>query len=95
MVTPEGLREVARYADGIGVDTRRVVPVDAAGRTLDFGQLIAIMLLGVLNFIPDNDDALALVDRLITAVPAGSFRRRSNRAGPGEPATRSHYLETS
>ncbi|WP_223167359.1 glycerophosphodiester phosphodiesterase [Nonomuraea sp. SYSU D8015] len=34
MVKPEGLREVAKYADGIGVDTRRVVPVDAAGKTL-------------------------------------------------------------
>ncbi|TMR11585.1 glycerophosphodiester phosphodiesterase [Nonomuraea turkmeniaca] len=34
MVKPEGLREVAGYADGIGVDTRRVVPVDAAGKTL-------------------------------------------------------------
>ncbi|YCK38968.1 glycerophosphodiester phosphodiesterase [Actinomadura sp. ATCC 39365] len=34
MVTPDGLREVARYAAGIGVDTRRVVPVDASGATL-------------------------------------------------------------
>ncbi|MFG1946783.1 glycerophosphodiester phosphodiesterase family protein [Nonomuraea sp. NPDC048826] len=33
MVTPAGLREVAKYADGIGVDTRRVLPVDAGGRT--------------------------------------------------------------
>ncbi|PRX53295.1 glycerophosphoryl diester phosphodiesterase [Nonomuraea fuscirosea] len=41
MVTPEGLREVARYADGIGVDTRRVVPVDAAGRTLEPTTLVA------------------------------------------------------
>ncbi|MFF4416236.1 glycerophosphodiester phosphodiesterase [Streptosporangium sp. NPDC001559] len=33
MVTPAGLREVAGYADGVGVDTRRVVPLDAEGRT--------------------------------------------------------------
>ncbi|MER7499320.1 glycerophosphodiester phosphodiesterase [Nonomuraea pusilla] len=33
MMKPDGLREVAGYADGIGVDTRRVVPVDAQGRT--------------------------------------------------------------
>ncbi|WP_240506487.1 glycerophosphodiester phosphodiesterase [Thermoactinospora rubra] len=32
LVTPEGLREVARYADGIGVDTRRVVPAGPDGR---------------------------------------------------------------
>ncbi|MCK2219059.1 glycerophosphodiester phosphodiesterase [Actinomadura sp. ATCC 31491] len=41
MVTPDGLREVARYADGIGVDTRRVVPQDAAGRTLPPTTLVA------------------------------------------------------
>ena len=34
MVTPEGLREVAGYADGIGVDTRRVLPVGPDGRLL-------------------------------------------------------------
>ncbi|WP_449065310.1 glycerophosphodiester phosphodiesterase [Planomonospora algeriensis] len=34
MVTPEGLREVARYADGIGVDTRRIVPTGPDGRLL-------------------------------------------------------------
>ncbi|MGN9842102.1 glycerophosphodiester phosphodiesterase [Nonomuraea sp. H19] len=34
MIKPDGLREVASYADGIGVDTRRVVPVDASGKTL-------------------------------------------------------------
>ncbi|MGW4799220.1 glycerophosphodiester phosphodiesterase [Nonomuraea sp. NPDC004297] len=41
MVTPEGLREVASYADGIGVDTRRVVPVDASGATLEPTTLVA------------------------------------------------------
>jgi glycerophosphoryl diester phosphodiesterase len=41
MVTPEGLREVAGYANGIGVDTRRVVPVDATGATAQPTTLIA------------------------------------------------------
>ncbi len=44
-----------------------------ARRTLDFDQPIAIMLLGILNFVPDNDEAVALVDQLVAAVPAGSF----------------------
>lgn len=41
MVTPDGLREVARYANGIGVDTRRVVPQDATGNTLAPTTLVA------------------------------------------------------
>jgi glycerophosphoryl diester phosphodiesterase len=31
LLTPAGLREVSTYADAIGTDRRRVVPVDAAG----------------------------------------------------------------
>lgn len=31
MVTPAGLREIARYAEGIGVNTARIIPLDAAG----------------------------------------------------------------
>ncbi|WP_326643834.1 glycerophosphodiester phosphodiesterase [Streptosporangium sp. NBC_01755] len=34
MVTPAGLREVAGYADGVGVDTRRIVPAGPDGRLL-------------------------------------------------------------
>jgi glycerophosphoryl diester phosphodiesterase len=34
MVTPQGLRDVARYAAGVGVDTRRIVPAGPDGRLL-------------------------------------------------------------
>jgi glycerophosphoryl diester phosphodiesterase len=41
MVKPEGLREVAAYADGIGVDTRRVIPVGPDGRLQQPTTLVA------------------------------------------------------
>ncbi|MDH2426271.1 glycerophosphodiester phosphodiesterase [Sphaerisporangium sp. TRM90804] len=34
LVTPEGLREIARYADGVGVATQRIVPTGPDGRLL-------------------------------------------------------------
>ncbi|MEU7833450.1 MULTISPECIES: glycerophosphodiester phosphodiesterase [unclassified Nonomuraea] len=40
MVKPEGLREVASYANGIGVDTRRVVPVGADGKLTEPTTLV-------------------------------------------------------
>jgi O-methyltransferase involved in polyketide biosynthesis len=49
------------------------VILQAAARTLDFTQPVAIMLLGVLNFIVDNDRAYPIVDRLLEAVPSGSY----------------------
>lgn len=40
MVTPAGLRDVASYADGVGVDTKRIVPVGPDGRLLKPTPLI-------------------------------------------------------
>ncbi|MCG5214554.1 glycerophosphodiester phosphodiesterase [Streptosporangium soli] len=40
MVTADGLREVSRYADGVGVDTRRIVPAGPDGRLLAPTNLI-------------------------------------------------------
>jgi O-methyltransferase involved in polyketide biosynthesis len=45
----------------------------AAARTLDFAQPVALMLLGILNFIVDDDEAHAIVNRLLDAVPSGSY----------------------
>jgi hypothetical protein len=44
-----------------------------AAKTLDFSQPIAIMMLGVLHLIPDEDDPWAIVARLVDAVPSGSY----------------------
>ena len=44
-----------------------------AHRTLDFTRPIAIMLLGIMNFVVDDDEAVRIVRRLVDAVPAGSY----------------------
>jgi O-methyltransferase involved in polyketide biosynthesis len=44
-----------------------------AVRTLDFTQPVALMLLGILNFIPDTAQARAIVNRLLAALPSGSY----------------------
>jgi len=47
--------------------------VEGARRTLDFDQPIAVMMLGILNFVPDDDEAADLVRQLVEALPSGSF----------------------
>jgi hypothetical protein len=47
--------------------------LEAAARTLDFGQPIAIMLLGIMNFVTDDEQAQAIVRKLVQAVPSGSY----------------------
>jgi S-adenosyl methyltransferase len=66
--TPEGVTD---YVDADIRDTDGVL--DAARKTLDFSQPVALMLLGILNHIVDDDEALSIVHRLLDAVPAGSY----------------------
>ena len=40
MMTPEGLREVATYADGVGVNKDLVLPRDASGSTTEPSRLV-------------------------------------------------------
>jgi S-adenosyl methyltransferase len=44
-----------------------------AARTLDFGQPVALMLMGVLHHVADTDEAYAVVDRLKGALAPGSY----------------------
>ncbi|MGA4839301.1 SAM-dependent methyltransferase [Streptomyces sp. G45] len=47
--------------------------IEAAGRTLDFTRPVAVMLLGILNFIPDTEQTHDVVRTLMDAVPSGSY----------------------
>jgi hypothetical protein len=42
-------------------------------RTLDLSQPVALMLIGILHFIPDQDDPQGNVATLLSALPAGSY----------------------
>ena len=66
--TPEGATD---YLDADARDTEAIL--GAAANTLDFARPVAVMLLGVLNFIGDDDEALTTVRRLVAAVPSGSY----------------------
>lgn len=58
------------YIPGDARDPARIL--ELAALTLDFSQPIAVLLVGLLHFIPDSDDPYGLVARLLDAVPSGS-----------------------
>lgn len=66
--TPQGVTDYV-FADLRDPDTI----LREAARTLDFSQPIALMLLGIINHIMDTDQAHAIVDRLMDALPSGSY----------------------
>src|SRR3954463_6600167 len=61
LVTPQGLRDIARYADGIGPDKSRIIPGNAAGKPL--GQPTSLiddahrvgLLVHPFTFRPENN----------------------------------------
>jgi trans-aconitate methyltransferase len=59
------------YIDADARDTAKIL--QSAAKTLDFTQPVAITLLGVLGHILDDDEAIAIVDQLLDAVPSGSY----------------------
>ena len=44
-----------------------------AARTLDFTQPVALMLLAIMQFIPDEENPVGLVSTLLKGLPSGSY----------------------
>jgi hypothetical protein len=66
--TPQG---ATAYVDA---DLRATGKILAeAARTLDLSRPIAVMLLAILQLIPDADDPHALVAEVMAGVPSGSY----------------------
>jgi hypothetical protein len=66
--SPEG---ATAYLDADLLNTGAIL--EEAARTLDFGEPVAVMLLGVLHCVPDENDPHAITARLLAAVPPGSY----------------------
>jgi O-methyltransferase involved in polyketide biosynthesis len=80
--TPQGVTD---YVEADLHDPDKIL--QEAARTLDFTQPVALTLLGVLNFVIDDDEAQAIVNRLLDAVPPGSYlaiAHASNEVNPAE-----------
>lgn len=80
------------YIDADLHDTAGIL--DKAAATLDLGQPVAVMLLGILQVIPDDDNLWEVVSQLMNAVTPGSYLAIVHSAsdvlasGPGAEAQR-------
>ncbi|MGH3391476.1 MAG: SAM-dependent methyltransferase [Actinomadura sp.] len=87
--TPEGachyVQADVRDPDGI---------VEQAARTLDFEQPIALMLMGILGFVGDYDEARSIIRRLLDAVPSGNFLALNDGTDPVYVAATDGYNQS-
>jgi hypothetical protein len=73
-----GPRGATQYVDG---DIRHPAPIlRAAAGTLDFSQPVALMLLGIMHLVRDEDDPYRVVADLLDALPPGSYLTLSHPA---------------
>lgn len=63
-------RGATAYLDADARDTGRILA--EAARLLDLTQPVAVMLVAILQFIPDEDDPARIVTDLMAAMPPGS-----------------------
>jgi hypothetical protein len=66
--SPQGVTD---YIDADLRDPDKIL--DAAARTLDFTQPIALTLIGIVGHVGDDDEARSIVKRLLEALPSGSY----------------------
>lgn len=65
----------------LDADLRDPEPIlDQAAHLLDFSQPVAVMLMGVMHLISDEDDPGGIVAKLMRAVPPGSYLALSHPA---------------
>jgi hypothetical protein len=66
--SPEGVTD---YVDADLRDTEKVL--GEAARTLDFTQPVALMLMGILGHLGDDEEARSIIRDLLAALPSGSY----------------------
>jgi hypothetical protein len=66
--SPEGR---TAYIDSDVEDPGRIL--EEAARTLDFSRPVALTMIGILGNVADYAEARSIVDRLLAAVPSGSY----------------------
>ena len=66
--------------------------LEQARATLDFGKPVAVIVLGVLHFLPDDEQAAAITAALGAAVAPGSHLAVSHLARDIEPETMARYV---
>jgi hypothetical protein len=88
--TPEG---VTAYLDADVHDPDTILR--EAKKILDFTQPIALMMLGILGNIVDYDEARDILDRLVAALPSGSYVVINDGTNVVDPVARNEATRVS
>lgn len=80
--SPEGRTD---YTHADFRDPDAILSAPATREILDFGQPIALMLVALLHFIPDEDKPAEIIATLLDALPSGSYLVASHVTAEHDP----------
>ncbi|MDI2129604.1 SAM-dependent methyltransferase [Yinghuangia seranimata] len=75
------------YIDADARDPEAILAHSALSETLDLDQPLAVLMLAVLHFFPDDDKPADVLQRLTDRLPAGSHLVLSHLTGDFDPVT--------
>lgn len=67
-------------------DPQQIIQHPAFQALIDLDKPLAVLLVAILHFIPDDDDPYGIVEELKAAMPAGSYLAISHATGDNVPA---------
>jgi hypothetical protein len=80
--SPEGRTE---YIDADLRDVDGILNSPYLRATLDLTEPVGLLLIAILHFVGDDDDPYGIVERLLAALPAGSYLALSHLTGDFDP----------
>jgi len=67
-------------------DVETILSAPELRQTLDLSQPVALLLMAIMHFVPDADQPYELADRLLAALPSGSYLALSHLTVDFDPA---------
>jgi hypothetical protein len=74
------------YVEADLADPESILGCPVLADTLDLSRPVALSLIAILHFFPDEKEPYAIVSRLMDALPAGSYLMLSHATGDFDPA---------
>jgi hypothetical protein len=84
---PEGRTD---YIDADLRDVDRILESPQLRSVIDFDQPVALLLIAIMHFVGDADEPYAVVQRLVDALPKGSYLALSHLTGDFDPVAWEH-----
>jgi hypothetical protein len=75
----------AAYVDADLREVDRILNAPQLRNSLDLTQPVALLLIAIMHFIPDQDGPYAIVEALLDALPPGSYLAVSHLSGDFDP----------